>query len=277
MEEIHKYIAEEVNKYNNRSLIEFEGYSPFEMHHILYNTFAENSPIKISKATQDVYQAVPIFNQVKFLLEHIYKNDGLKLTKKGYLPTKIVAELYDKGYIKDYFIESGLYKLYRESDVPSINLTRILVELSVMVKKRHDKLTLTKKGIQIIKNDHLVFEEILKTFTQKFNWSYYDNYDDERIGQFGFGFTFILFNKYGTKFQNPEFYAAKYLQALKLISVDSKSFDHLTRAYTLRTFERFMDYFGFTEYQNDSNTSDVKKSKLFDKLIKIEKHKIQDE
>ena len=136
------------------------------MQYILYDVFNSKSPIETLKAKQSIYQNIPIFNQVKFLLDLINKKKELKLTNKGFLPTKIVAELYGKGFMKDYFIENGISKLYKESDVPTINLAKILLELSTLVKIRNNKLTLTKTGVEQIDKDHLVFQNIFENIIE---------------------------------------------------------------------------------------------------------------
>ena len=271
MENIEKYVIEAINKKNNEPVADFEGYPPTEMQFILYNTFDSKSPVQLLNASHNTYQNVPIFNQVKFLFDLINEQKELKLTNKGFLPTKIVAELYGKGFLKDYFIENGISKLYKESDVPTINLAKILVELSTLVKKRNNKLSLTKKGIEQINNDNLLFRNIFETFTKKFNWSYFDGFSNEEIAQSGFGFTLILLDKYGKEYRNPEFYADKYLKAFDFKSKNSESefVDNPKTAYKIRTFERFLDYFGFTEYDDNEKNPKVRKTKIFNELIKI--------
>jgi hypothetical protein len=274
MDSIEKYVIEAINKRNNEPVADFEGYSPTEMQLILYNTFDSQSPVQIQKVNSEIYKNVPVFNQVKFLFNLINEQKELKLTNKGFLPTKIVAELYGKGYLKDYFIEKGISKLYRESDVPTINLAKIMVELSTLVKKRNNKLTFTKKGVKQINNDNLLFQNIFETFTTKFNWSYFDGFSNEEIGQSGFGFTLILLDKYGKEYRTPEFYADKYLKAFhfKSTNPELEFADNPKRTYTIRTFERFLDYFGFIEYDKNEKNPKVRKTKIFNELIKIQKH-----
>lgn len=275
MDEIEKYIQETIEKRNQEPVSDFEGYSPAEMQVILYDTFTPISPIQIIKAKEREYLKIPILNQVKFLFNLIEKQGELKLTKNGFLPTKIVADLYEKGYLKDYFIEKGISKLYKESDVPTINLARILVELSTLVKKRNNKLSLTKKGVGIINNDHLLFQNLFTTFTTKFNWAYFDGFDNEEIGQIGFGFSLILLEKYGENFKSVDFYSNKYLKAFNFdIKSNFDFIDNSNRSYPIRTFERFLEYFGFIESEKDKGGEliKVKKTKLFDKFIEIRKH-----
>lgn len=275
MEEIEKYVKEAIAKTNNTPQADFEGYSPNEMHYILRKPFHRESPIVLQEAPAAVYKTIPLFNQVTFLLNTIKEHKELKLTQAGYLPTKIVAALYEKGFMKDYFIEHGISKLYKEARVPSVHLAKILVELSPLVKKRANKLSLTKIGKELIDQNHFLFKSLFETYTRTFNWSYFDRYDDEQLGQIGFGFTLILFHKYGSKFRDQTFYAKKYIQAFNYAAQESflPFADNPERAFTLRTFERFLDYFGFTAYTDDPRNSKVKKTAAFDQLIQIRPHR----
>jgi predicted transcriptional regulator len=276
--ELQKHIDKIINEQNNQGLPEFEGYSPFEMQYILYDTFGENSPIQLLKLTDSDYQNIPILNQVKYLLKLIDKQGEIKLTNKGFLPTKIVSDIYSQGFIKDEFIESGISKLYKETDSISINLTRILSELSGLAKKRNKKLSLTKKGKAIIENDYKMLFLILKTFGDKFNWAYYDGYGENNIGQLGFGFSLILLSKYGNKKRTDKFYSDKYFKAFPQLINESlnPSFGTLKEyagsCYSVRIFERFLGFFGLTKIESEKIWGAEKyvvKTELFDKLIKL--------
>lgn len=289
---LEKHIQETVDKFNNTPVEDFEGYSANEMEFILYHTFEKESPIQIMKLEDEEYAEIPLFNQVRYLLKIIEKEGELKLTKLGYLPPKIVIDVYEQGYIKDSFVERGYSKVYKESDLMSINLTKMLIEMSPLVKKRNNKLTLTKKGKESLVNHHLLFETIFVLFATKFNWAYFDGFDNEYVGQHGVGFSLILLNKYGNEFKSPDFYASKYLDAFNFDEEDSDSPfpDRLEHTYSLRTFERFLDYFGFLEYKPTIKKDlkninlddidrlklsqlfeddDIKKASIFDKVINI--------
>ncbi len=116
LEELQKHLDKIMNEENNRGLPNFEGYSPIEMEYILYDTFGENSPIQLLKLSESDYNNIPILNQIKYLLQLIDEKGELKLTTKGFLPTKVVSDIYDQGFIKDEMIESGISKLYKETD-----------------------------------------------------------------------------------------------------------------------------------------------------------------
>ena len=270
-----------MNDQNNQGLPDFEGYSPTEMQFILYNTFGENSPIQLLKLTDLDYKNIPILNQIKYLLQIVDNHGELKLTNKGFLPTKIVSDIYNQGFIKDENIESGLYKLYKETDSLTINLSRLLIEISALVKKRNNKLSLTKKGQALIKNDFTLLSLIFTTFGTKFNWAYYDGYGENRIGQIGFGFSLILLGKYGEARRIDKFYSDKYFKAFpdsinEIEDVGYRTMEESARScYSLRTFDRFLDYFGLIKIDTEKKWDAEKfimKTELFDKLIKSTPH-----
>lgn len=282
LENVQKHIDKVMNEQNNRSIPEFEGYSPFEMHQIIRFTFESNSPISLQKLSNFDYKKIPILNQVKYFLNLILKNGEIKLTAKEFLPTKIVKDIYNQGYLEEVQFKSELSKLYKESDSMTVNLTRLLAELSGLIKKRNGKLSLTKKGEKIISDDYLLLDLIFKTITTKFNWEYYDGYGGNQVGQLGFGFSLILMSKYGNMNHLDQFYADKYFKAFPdLLEQDSPARfvtleKHSVNCYSLRTFDRFLDYFGLIKIEIADKSWDadkyVTKTELFDKLIKVRPH-----
>ena len=281
LEEINKHLEKIQNERNNIGISDFEGYSPNEMQFIIYDTFGDNSPIQLLELCDTDLKKIPFLNQVKYLLQIINDSGELKLTAKGFLPPKIVSDIYNQKYIKEELIEAGISKLYKETDANTINLTRIILELSGLVKKRNRKLSLTKRGKAELNNNFKLLQSVLKTFGTKFNWGYYDGYGENEIGQLGFGFSLVLLSKYGNEQRLDLFYAEKYLSAFPMLIevVETPRFrtkeEQLYNCYSLRTFDRFLDYFGLIEieYENKFNSDKfIKKTELFDKLIKVRPH-----
>ncbi len=276
LKDIHRHIDQAMNEQNNRSISEFEGYSPFEMHKILHFTFAIDSPLKLQKLSESEYQKIPILNQVNYLAELIKKNGEIKLTNKGFLPTKIVSDLYSQEFLKDEYIEKGILKLYKETDSMTINITRILIELAGLAKKRNGKLSLTKLSQKILGDNEKLLRQIFLTFTNKFNWAFYDGYGENQIGQLGYGFSLILLSKYGEEKRLDSFYADKYFKAYpRLLDSVEPNYGTLeiysTNCYSVRTFDRFLDYFGLVNIDEHGTGLDsikyITKTDLYDRLI----------
>lgn len=277
LKDIQKQLDQIMNEQNKRSVPEFEGYSPFEMHQILHFTFAKESPVQLQKLSEADYKKVPLLNQVRYFMNLIEKSGEIKLTNKGYLPTKIVSEIYSQGFMKEDHIETGISKLYKETDSMTINLTRNLMEFAGLIKKRKGKLSLTKEGRKLLQDDVELLRKILLSFTNKFNWAYYDGYGDNKIGQLGYGFSLVLLSKYGEKKRLNSFYAEKYFKAFPGLLGDMEpSYGTLdrysTNCYSIRTFDRFLDYFGLVNIEEQGKRLDsvtyVTKTDLYDKLIK---------
>lgn len=276
LKELQDHIDKIVNEQNHRPVPEFEGYSPFQMHHILHFTFENASPISLNKLSDSDYELIPILNQIKYLLNLIDQAGEMRLTKKGYLPTSIVSDLYKQGFVKDKYIERGSRKLYKETDSESVHLTRILLEMTGLVKKRKGKLSLTKSSAKIISDNDKLFRLLLSTYTGKFNWAYLDGYGDNQIGQLGFGFSLILLSKYGNEQRPDSFYAAKYFKAFPdLLHSINPSYgtieSYSTHCYSYRTFNVFLRYFGMIEIEERGEFFDkvnyITKTELCDKVI----------
>lgn len=276
-EDIQKHIDKIIIEQNNTGLAKFEGYSPAEMYQIINFTFSPSSIIQFKKLNDADFKMIPIFNQIKYLVDLIIKNGELKLTSKGFLPPKVVIDIYNQGFIKEEYIESGICKLTREVDSKTINLTRILLELSSLVKKRNGKLSMTKSSEKIQKDNYELLKLIFIIFTARFNWAYYDGYENEKIGQLGFAYSLILLSKYGKTKQTDSFYADKYFNAFPQLLEPiaprySTNKSSNSSCYSLRTFERFLDYFGLVQIEEVGSMMDsinyITTTALFDKLIK---------
>lgn len=275
-DEMEKEIESIIHGYNRRGLSEFEGYSPEEMQMILYDTFGEHSPLHLNELTAEDYRHSPIFNQVRYLAEIIIRSGELKLTAKGYLPPKIVEELYAQGFLKEELIEYKMTTVFREFDLKTIDLARVLLELSGMIKKRHGKLSPTKAAEKILADDHACFRRIFTTYTDTFYWPYLDGYTENDIGKLGYGFSLILLSKYGDIKRSENFYSDRYFTAFPQLmdEVPMPVYGTVERqarqSYILRTFKRFLFYFGLVTLTGDKSFTDdlhIQKTDLFVRLI----------
>jgi hypothetical protein len=281
-EDLQKELDKLMQQQNSRSIPEFEGYSPDEMHELMYAPFFMGTPIQLKKLPTEDYQKVPIFRLFKNLADIVSREKELKLTTTGALPVKYVCELYQKSDIKDFWIESGLKKLRLEGDCESVHLTRILFSISGVAKIRKNKLSLTKKGEKILADDHLTLQTILEIFGHKFNWAYLDGFGDNMVGQRAFAYSLVLLSIYGSKSRPAEFYANKYFRAFPAM-IDEMDDLYRTKearamsCYISRTFSRFLDYLGLIEPSEKikwNSSSDpqrpIIRTDLFDKMLKCQ-------
>lgn len=259
----YKNFEIEVLLRNSSPMADFENLSPSNFHYILYDTYNENAPVHFRKNIEnEVLDKVSLFRIAEDLISNIEREKAIKLTPLGALPKKVMLELYEKKYICDELIERGMIKLWREQDCIAIMSTKIVMEIAGVTKKTNGKLTLTKKGISFFKpeNRQEFFKLFITTFADKFNWGFNDGYPDKPIGQFGWTFTIYLLGKYGMEYQPAIFYADKYLRALPRFLNEFESTTYSTdreefaRCFRVRSFERFLDWFGLVEIERNGKT-----------------------
>jgi hypothetical protein len=273
-------IEDEILKYNNSPLEKLSGLSPTQTHELIYNPLGENSCIKFSSnINSEILDQIPFFRISEELLKIIKRDGFLKLTPLGALPKKILVELYAYGFIKDKHIESGINKLYREDECISIKTARIVCESTNLVKKSNGKLLLTKNGERCLKIENRVelFKVIFLIFTEKFNWAYNDGYSEEPVGQYGYLFSIYLLKKFGAEGNLTSFYAEKYLRVFeKFITLFNDDYStpekQFYSCFTVRTFERFTEWFGLTNIKGKNNYFDqenakIKKTELFERIF----------
>lgn len=74
---------------NNTPLDDFLGLSPTEIHHLLYDTFGDKSPIQLRDNIDDkTLDQIPLFRIAEEFLKIIHRDKQIKLTPLGALPKK---------------------------------------------------------------------------------------------------------------------------------------------------------------------------------------------
>ncbi|CAL67524.1 hypothetical protein [Christiangramia forsetii] len=268
LEDLNKEFQKRVNAHNESGVDDFDGLTPMQMGAL--QIFPEGAgPLNLNKLSEVELKECPLLVKVRLLIDKMKGGKELKLTKTGALSTKLVKEIYALRLLKNEGIENGITKLYKESDAEEISITRILLEISSLAKKRNGKLSLTKTGEKHAEDGNYILKEILSVLFYKFNWGYYDGYDSEAIGRINPAFSLFLLKKYGSEMRSPYFYAGMYFQAFpQLMEEGDRSF----RCYSLRTFQRYFRFMGFVQVKREDYLSphDVKKTEFFEKLFSID-------
>lgn len=267
---------------NNTPVDDFLGLSPTEIHHLLYDTFGDKSPVQFrADIDENTLDQIPLFRIVEDYLKIIQRDKHIKLTTLGALPKKVMVELYDKRFLLDEHIESGITKLWKEDECIAIRSARLTAELAGLVKKASSKLTLTKTATKLLETDNRlqIFRQFFQAFTNKFLWSFNDGYPEQPTGQLGWAFSVIMLDKYGEQPQSVDFYADKYLRAFpKFITFFRPDYStperQFFRCYGVRTFDRFFLWFGLVTVDKqkiflDLDNDKFKRTDLVKSIFKI--------
>ena len=276
-------LSDELNrKQNNQAIDDFAGFSPIQMHNIIYDPFGLFCPIKMYVDFElKKLRLSPIFNISFSLLNFINEQGKIKLTAKGNLPRRLINTIYDEGFLPDKMIEKGIIKLRQENDWLILHTLHLVLKLAGLLRKKYGYLLLTKKAQKYLSegNESNLFLHLFENYSMKFNWGYNDGYDIDDIGQIGFLFLLYLLKINGTEFRELSFYSNLYFKAFPTFLDNYQQGDDFHRrspynALSIRFFERFAYWFGFIEYKGSENltysTKNVKmrKSDLLDSLFR---------
>lgn len=244
---------------NNRPEEDFCGLSSNEMHRLLYETFDANCPLQINTPISDqTLDSLPFFRLTEEFLKIIQRDGYVKLTPLGALPKKILTELYSHKLILEEHIEDGLHKLTREIDSLALSALHHSTVLSGLIRKANNKLYITRETSKLLvgNNRTMIFIKALRAYTDKLPWSNFDGFPSMPVGNLGWGFSIFMLIQEGETPRQASYYGAKYLQAFPGFfqtyprSQYSTPEKDLMRCYSLRTFERFLEYWGFVSVQD---------------------------
>jgi len=257
--------------YNNTPLADCDGFTPLQMHKIIYFPFENDCPIKINRIKENQrLNESPILNVVIELLSKLSETD-LKLTPKGNLPRPLMKDIYSKHYLLDRWIENGIIKIHAEYDWLILHNVKIVLTQAGLIKKKNNYLSLTKKCKTLLMDDNYwkIFYQLLKTFTLDFNWSYNDGFDNVEVGQVGFLYSLYIINKYGAEERELKYFTDLYFLTFPIFLENAEGeASNLSLAFHTRFIERFALWFGFIEGEK------VKGSNYFDRKINIKRTKL---
>lgn len=268
LEDLNRELQKRMKIHNQSGVEDFNGLSPEQMHELQQNFPMQKSILMMNELTEKQLKECPLLVQVRLLIDKMKGGKVIKLTKTGSLPTKLVKDIYALSALKNDSIEKGITKLTKERDAEEISITRILLEISSLVKKRNGQFSLTRKGEKNADDGNFILKEILIVLFHKFNWAYFDGYGSEAVGRVNPAFSLFLLKKYGTEKRSSFFYAEKYFKAFpQLLEQKESSF----RCYALRTFERYFKFIGLVDIEKNGilDPAYLKKTAFLDQLFTL--------
>ena len=265
-------------KQNLQPRDDFFGLSSEQVYRMLH--FAFDSPELFQFADLlSVDPDAPIMVLIESIVSAI-DDTGLKATKAtGSLPQKLCREAwsdYKKSYPNDTF--AAFRKVNKEDDFTELNVARMVLELAGFLRKTKGRFYLTKKYQKAISKSGLtgLYPIIFKTYCDKFNWAYWDRYDEAPFLQQSFLFTLYLLKLHGEKMVFTSVYTEDFLRAFPIVvdemgeTTYSTPEDQLCHCYQSRVFERFLVFFGLAELET------IKSDKLYEIKHKIKKTSLFD-
>jgi hypothetical protein len=283
LEEINRLMAEYMRQRNNAPLNDFDGLTPTQMQALLYAPLGPESVVQLKAAScEESAAAVPLLALSDMLLNEIREAGNLKLTAKGNLPVSVCVSLVERDLISWKYMD--YVKKYTEDNIPYIWPLKDHLLAEGLVKKRNNKLSLTKNGerYRMMPNSERLLH-ILTFFTSRFDWrNLYRLEDGGTCGNLGWAYSIYLLLKNGHRRLDTEFYFEKWMMAFEKERWENGAdpgfrdqVDWLRYAYNTRFFECFAVWFGLVKLHEIKipgqifNKLEVEKSALMDELFTL--------
>ena len=257
-EEFQAFLQDFNAQRGRRPLDDFCGLSPEQLHRFLYFPF--DSPQLVTFASRlDTPPAAPILSLFRLLAGAIGEL-GLKATATGNLPRKFVQEAASVfepqgGYPK--YLPGGIRS---EEDFFDLHVTRLVAELSGLVKKTKGKFLLSRAcRAELAKpGSGAFYPRLLLAYTRDFNWAYGDGYPSLPFLQQSFLYTLYLLDQFGDEWRPMAFYEDAFLRAFPAVLEEMEPVSYTTpendlrSCYSLRCLERFAGFLGLIEIERES-------------------------
>jgi hypothetical protein len=236
--------------FNNTPEDDFEGLTPRLMHGLLYDFLGPGSPIKVKELSEEALLAMPLCYFANRLLGELDEKE-IKLTAKGNLPGRLVKEYYATGCLPDDMIDKGYSSLRGEDDYLPLQTVKHQLDLLGWTKKRHNTLSLTKKGRQARElSPTEFFRQFFLHHIRRFYLGYGDGYGEaaDILQRFVPYLTYLL--EVRGKTERPTAYYHQRMQrAFPMIGLDGD--ERIGWALDTRLFERLLGYYGLVEYKHE--------------------------
>lgn len=273
-------LAESVlHRRNLRSRDEFCGLSADQIHRLLYFPFDSPEIVEFSDNFPNPPD-VAALSLVSFLVDAC-GDRGLKATTNGYLPSLFCREtaisFWGEEGCKERIFD---LKVRKELDFNELHIMRLVAQMTGLIRKYRGRFLRTKKCEKFLASpvDGKLYLKLFTAYTHKFNWGYSDGYSDLYIIQRSFLFSLFLLQKFGDEFRSPAFYEEKFLQAFPTVldEVSDRVYrskeEYVSLCYSLRTIQRFAQFFGLIEMDSNfpmpiERNYKIKKLPLLDQLL----------
>ena len=281
LDELNRITAKVSNNYNQSPHPDFEGLSPHQMYILLNLPFSPECIVKFKTSSElAIVNLSPVIRICLLIINAIRTGNGLKLTKGGNLPRKIVNEIYDLDIYSEENRRHSYKRVLNELDYIPSAYTKALLKLSGVVIVRNNKLQLTGAGRRISENPVLLFQTLFTKFATNFNTGYLDRYESDTIGNVGILYAVYLLNLFGSERREASFYAQLYFKAFPDLIREINFFPFSTPeksaydCFIYRTFEKGLFLFGLVEieYEGKDNFNRkmyIKASEIFNHIFKI--------
>ena len=264
LDDINCYLGEIMHAQNAAPKQDFNGFSSEQMHQMLNRPLEAGCPVQLRRLTEEQIERIPVMRQTLHLMNTLSESE-MKLTAQGYIPPKMVAELYELG---SHSWSSDWYKQKSEPKTEEVQVLRVVLKECGLIKTRVGKMSLTAKGKQLLLDHNELLRTIILFLFRDYNTGWLDMYEDDEAGNLGRLYSLWLLHHYGEDWRNTRFYADEYSKAFPMLNAE--------HGYGYRVFNRLFRFIGLCEinesdeFKGQNWGKKARKTELLDLMFTFE-------
>ena len=274
-QDMQVFLDHKVRQLNEAPQVELGGFSPTQMHTLLYAPTAEQTLFKwrshageSANGSLESAAIIAIFHAFKsFALK-----SKIKATAAGYLPTALVRHVQPQ--VQDHIDRNSFLSLVRtfkkEDDFRELHKAKIIFELAGLLRQQKGYFLLTKKALQI--SDYDLFQLLFTTYFEKFNWGYEDGYPEASFFQQTIWYSLVKLQRLDGNQVSCVKFSEELISTFAEVAEEFEDSTYSTRqssaaaAYHTRMLERFWLFFGLIEIRGKYNKRMMQSTPLLKKL-----------
>jgi len=256
IEELQAITDDFMSLRNRQPQDDFHGLSPEQMHRLLNFPFESPGLFQFPE-TLPAEPEAPILTLAQAIVQAT-GDKGLKATAKGNIPQKLCRDAVH-SHRQDLPSDDvhHFIKVNKEEDFPELHVTRIILEMTGLLRKTKGRFHLTKKFHRLVdrSGQTRLYPEVFQTYCREFNWAYRDGYQEIPFIQQSFLFTLYLLSRYGDEWKPTRFYEDCFVQAFPMILNEveptawSSAEDQVRNCFTHRVLKLFLHFMGLASLE----------------------------
>ena len=222
---------------------------------------------------------VPQFVNARRFLQSLSSSNGTKATAAGNLNRRFVAEMMEAMDIDEITIETAKFnnKVINETDLMPVHVTRILLDVSKLIRETKGRFKATKKGRGLLVDSKAgeLYCLLFRTLFQEISLDYLHGGPENPYLQFTIGYTFYMLQALATDWVCLTDIANKLLSPMALNEIpDDPLIDFAIFQIDVCILGP-LEQFGLIERRDlptddpDRTIYEFRVSKLFDKFIQF--------
>jgi hypothetical protein len=283
LDEVNEAVAAHVDRLNSTPRSELSGLDPKHAQRLLDGGFRDDSPLRVATDLQEAdLEGARFVHNARVMLHALSSPPGTRATAGGNLNRAFVAQMMDRMAWRENELEviRDMNKVVNEHDAWGVHVTRLVLELAKLVRRRKGHFTATRAGVDLAAPAAAgrLAASLFRTFFGTFNLAYLDGIPEDSRLQYVAPLTLWRIGVEGRSWQSPEALADHVLPPeLRRVESSACPLDTGAVRFELRIVEPLLG-FGLLEERpavSDArplgkHVIEVRVTPLFDRMIRFE-------